>query len=79
MAVQKVNVSVDQSKLDRFADVVAEIRRAGMKVEQELDAIGVVTGSIDSDKIDQLRKVAGVAAVEPEHTFQIPDRRSRIQ
>jgi hypothetical protein len=79
MAVQQVSVSVDQSKLDRLAHVVEEMRRAGLNVDQQLDAIGVVTGSIDPDQIDKLRKVTGVAAVEPDLTFQLPDPGSPIQ
>lgn len=79
MAAQKVNVSVDESHLDRFAKVVQRLRGAGLKVDQKLDTIGVVTGSIAPEKIDQLREVEGVAAVDPELTFQLPDPSSPIQ
>lgn len=79
MATQKVNVSVDETHLDRFVEVVQRVRRAGLKVDQELDVIGVVTGSIDSEKVGKLSEVEGVAAVDPELTFQLPDPSSPIQ
>jgi len=79
MVTQKVNVSVDQSQLDRFAEIVERVRRAGLKVDQQLDTIGVVTGSIDSRKVARLRKVEGVAAVEADLTIQLPHPDSPIQ
>lgn len=79
MATQKVNVSVDHLHLDRFSEIVRRARRAGLKVDQQLETIGVVTGSIDSGKVARLRKVEGVAAVEADSAIQLPDPDSPIQ
>jgi UDP-N-acetylmuramate-alanine ligase len=79
--VSKVNllVSVDDEHLDRFSEVVKGLEDAGMDVEQELEETGVITGSIDSEKVEQLRKVEGVSHVEESRQFQIAPPDSDIQ
>lgn len=72
MHTEQVSISVADEFLDRFAEVVKRIEQAGLKVDQQLDTIGVITGSIDSDNIDQLDQVEGVAAVERSRSFQLP-------
>ena len=79
MSVLKVSVSVDEQHLDRFPEVVKEIKQAGMSVEQELKDIGVITGTIDSAKVESLRKVKGVAHLEESRQFQIAPPGSDIQ
>ncbi len=79
MANEKVNVSVADNYLDRFSEVVQRCKKAGLQVEQQLEQVGVVTGSIDSTKRDDLERVEGVAAVESERTFQIAPPDSDIQ
>ena len=79
MSVVKLSVSVDEQHLDQFPRVVKEIKQAGMKVEQELKDIGVITGSIDSEKVKSLRKVKGVAHVEESRQVHIAPPDSDIQ
>lgn len=75
----KLSVSVADEHRHRFADVVKKIKKAGMKVEQELDNLGIVTGSIDSEKLNSLHKVEGVSSVEEEREYQIPPPEDNIQ
>ncbi len=79
MPNEQVSISVADAFLDRFADVVKRIEQAGLKVDQQLDTIGVITGSIDSDDIGKLDQVEGVAAVERSRGFQLPPPDSSIQ
>lgn len=79
MAAEDVNVSVADDHLNRFPDVVRRIKKAGLKVEHELEAAGVVSGSIDRAKLSDLEQVEGVAAVERSRGFQIPPPESDIQ
>lgn len=76
MAKVKLSVSVDDKELHRFSDVVKNIKKAGMKVNQRLDEIGIVTGEIDDKKMGALHGVKGVAGVEEEKEFNIgpPDK-----
>ena len=79
MPTEQVSISVADTFLDRFADVVKRIEQAGLTVDQQLDMIGVITGSIDSDDIDKLDQVEGVAAVERSGGFQLPPPEDPIQ
>jgi hypothetical protein len=75
----KLLVSVDDQDLNRFSEFVEDIKKAGMKVEEKHKDIGVVTGSIDSTKVDSLYNVKGVVHVEEERQVQIPPPDSDIQ
>jgi hypothetical protein len=78
MAIAHVNVSVADEYLDRFATVVQRCKKAGLKVEQQLAQIGVISGSIDAKKLADLNQVEGVAAVERSRTYQIAPPDSEI-
>ena len=79
MANEQVNVSVADDELGRFAEVVRSMRDAGLEVEQELEALGVVSGSIAPDKLPNLRQVKGVTAVETARTYRLPPPDSPVQ
>ncbi len=76
--MSKVNllVSVDDEHMDRLSEVAEKAKDVGMDVEQKLEEIGVITGSIDSEKVEPLREVEGVSQVEESRRLQIapPDR-----
>jgi len=59
--------------------VVDRLQRAGLAVDQVLDAIGVVTGSVAHDKRAALKGLDGVLAVEDDNTFQLPPPDSEVQ
>ncbi len=79
MAKVDLLVSVDEEHLGRFSEVVKSIKDAGMDVEQKMEEIGVLTGSIDHEKVERLRKVEGVSDVEQSRRFQIAPPDSDIQ
>jgi hypothetical protein len=74
-----VSVSVQEKDLKRFPEVVKACVKVGLKPEATLDAAGVVTGSIDASKIDDLRQVPGVAHVERSRSVKIAPPYSDIQ
>lgn len=79
MAIQKVNVAVSSDYLSRFSDVVERCRVAGLEVEQVLPMIGVITGTVDAQKLAQIQKVEGVNAVEEQTEYQLPPPESDLQ
>jgi hypothetical protein len=79
MAEVSVSVSVADGSMDRFPEVVRRLKDAGLDVEQELGEIGVVTGSIDPEKAESLRKIEGVSHVERSREFRIAPPDSDIQ
>lgn len=64
-----VLVSVNDEHLDRLLEVSEQLQSRGMKLNQLLDQLGIITGSIDSTKIDDLQDIEGVSHVEQEKEF----------
>jgi hypothetical protein len=68
----EVLISIEDDHLDRFSDVVASLRAAGMDVKRSLELLGTITGTVATDKVDVLSKIDGVAAVErSREVFQV--------
>ena len=79
MAEVNVSVSVADGSMNRFSEVVRRLKDAGLDVEQELEEIGVVTGSIDPKKAESLREIEGVSHVERSREYRIAPPDSDIQ
>ncbi|SDI05659.1 hypothetical protein SAMN05192558_101834 [Actinokineospora alba] len=78
--LERVMVTLDDAGLSRVDEVVAELRRAGMDVEQIIEPVGTITGSVPLDALDAVQDVTGVDFVEPQvAAFQIPDPDDDIQ
>lgn len=78
---QKVSllVTVQDEYGDRISEVADRLREAGMSVEGLLDAVGTITGSADTDKVERISRVKGVSHVETSRRFQLPPPESEIQ
>ena len=61
-------VGVEYRHLD---DVVPDPKAAGLEVEGELDAIGIVSGRASVKSMAALRKVRGAADVSSDHKVDI--------
>lgn len=68
MSQISLTILVNTAWRDRFPQVVENCRQAGMIIERELVAVGVIAGSIDEDSVSTLTQIEGVYAVEPERT-----------
>jgi hypothetical protein len=79
MPDEDVNVSIAEDHLDQIDEVVKRMERAGLRVDQRLDAIGVVSGSIDPARVGSLESVGGVANVERSRQVGIPEPDEEIQ
>jgi hypothetical protein len=76
---EKITISVADDAIDRIDEVVAALEHGGMQVDQVLRPLGVITGSVDTQRVQALGAVAGVAAVEPQRTVQLPPPDSDVQ
>jgi hypothetical protein len=57
-------VSIKDEYKDQLSEVATNLKNAGMNIEQKLESLGILTGSVDSaETIDVLRKVEGVSHV----------------
>jgi hypothetical protein len=54
-----------------LSSVKKKLTETGFAIEQELDEIGVITGSAGDDVAERLRSVPGVADVSPESPIDI--------
>ena len=63
MAIIAVSIVVDDAHRNQLDDVSQRLTTAGMKVEQKLQSLGTLTGSVDEQSIDHLSSIAGVKAV----------------
>ena len=70
--MQRVLISVTDDGLSSLSSVTAELTKHGLNIEQTLDSIGTIVGSVDESRMAALRSVAGVANVEVEGTFHLP-------
>lgn len=62
-------VSVADGSLPRVLD---DLREAGLVVDTVLEALGVVTGTVDVRAIQSLRVLPGVLDVERQWRVQLP-------
>jgi hypothetical protein len=60
----RVNISLHENvDVDRFAEQLAA---AGIKVSQQLKMLNIVTAEIGENRIEEVLKMPGVRAVEPD-------------
>ncbi len=74
-----VVVSVADDHLGELTEVVEGLRRAGLRVDDVLDAVGMITGTVADTDLDALESVPGVIEVERNQAFQLPSPDAEIQ
>jgi hypothetical protein len=65
-------VSVDDDSLSDLPRLVTDLRQAGLKVDEVLEALGTVTGSISREAADSLTAIPGVAHIEWQRDVTLP-------
>lgn len=75
----QVLVSVDDQHLPKMGKVVERLKAAGLDVQQSMEAIGTVTGSVELAKLTRLKRVPGVSSVEQDQVTAIAPPESDIQ
>jgi hypothetical protein len=81
MAAQDVTVAIDDAHLapSQFNEIVRRMEQAGLTVASRGQLTGVVSGSIEADKLAELERIPGVAAVERSRAIRIPPPGSELQ
>lgn len=75
----RVTVTVSDDHVDQIDDVAERLRTAGMRVEQVLRSVGIITGVVDQTRRGSIAATPGVAAVEDETAVQLAPPESDIQ
>lgn len=63
-----ITVLADDAHKDNLMGLAETLKHKGFVLKQSLDALGVLTGSVDPTKLEGLSAVPGVSAVEEERT-----------
>ncbi|MFE7416429.1 hypothetical protein [Rhodococcus sp. NPDC057529] len=67
-----ITVTVDADHLDDIEAVGAALRLRGMRVDQVLHTIGIISGAVGDEDRAVLDSVPGVQSVDTENVVQIP-------
>jgi hypothetical protein len=68
----RISVTVDDSHLHVTQEVADALRHNGMDVDQVLDAVGIITGSVPEGGEELLAAVEGVASIDRQSSFELP-------
>lgn len=79
MSKVQVSISVDDAHLPDIEQISQQLQLSGMDVKQTLSSIGVINGSIESDRLSSLSQIEGVQNVEPQQSYQLAPPSSPIQ
>ncbi len=79
MTTVSLLVSVTEEYLDRMPEIVQTLESIGMTNIQSMEAVGVITGSLDDSKVSDVSDIEGVAQVKPSREIQILPPDSEIQ
>lgn len=70
MSHTSLSVVIEQSQLTNFSEIVRQCELAGMVVQRRMITLGVISGTIDATRLNDLNKIEGVHAVEPARQVQ---------
>ena len=74
-----VLVTLDDEQADKPGGVIARLKKAGLTKLKHLESIGIVSGEAPASKIEAIRKVPGVRAVEEDAPIQLPPPDAPVQ
>ncbi|WP_372698115.1 hypothetical protein [Arthrobacter sp. JSM 101049] len=77
--IERITVTVSEAYAGRAGEVAERLRAAGMTVERVLEALAIVTGTADGDQRASLQALDGVASVDVQQVYQLPDPDSGLQ
>lgn len=75
----RICVVVDEGHRAGIEDVARSLGTRGMRVEQVLASLGMVTGSVGEDRVPALEAVDGVAAVAEQRRYRLPPPDGAVQ
>jgi hypothetical protein len=74
-----VLVSIDDEHASDLLEMAKRVSDVGMDVEDTMDLLGTLSGTIEPQKIEAIRAVEGVSDVELARSYQLPPPESPIQ
>jgi hypothetical protein len=77
--MKSITVTVDEAHLTSIHGVTQQLRSQGMQVDQVLESVGIITGSVPDCHYSALRSIEGVSSVHEQHRFHVPPPDSDVQ
>lgn len=77
--IERITVTVTEAYAGRTGEVAERLRSAGMTVDRVLEALAMVTGTAEAAQRDMLQALDGVASVDVQQAYQLPDPDSGLQ
>ena len=71
MSKVEIIVKVEDSSTDKMSEIARECERAGMRVEQQMKSVGMISGSTEPGNIGKLERISGVAYVEESREIKL--------
>lgn len=60
----EVIIKIDDAYLSKMSQIAEECQAAGVNIEQQMSAVGMISGSIEPVNIGRVEKIKGVSYVE---------------
>lgn len=64
MSKVEVIVKIEDSSADKMSEIARQCERAGLRVEQQMKSLGMISGEVDRANIRKLERIKGVSYVE---------------
>lgn len=74
-----ITVVVEEAHRPATDAVCARLRAEGMRIEQVLTLLGLVTGELPEDRLPAVRRVEGVSSVGRQGSFRLPPPDAAVQ
>ena len=76
----EVIITVDEDRRANLNQIASQLQSYGLDITGEpLESLGMICGKAAENNLDQLRNVAGIAAIEKAGTVQIAPPESDVQ
>jgi|GEM_PF-5452546 len=71
MALISVVVRLEKDRWDDIKQIASRLKDKGLDVQEELQLLGRITGTVQESNLSDLEEVPGVAKIKAERTFTI--------
>ena len=67
----EVIVKINDADINKMSEIAKECQTSGMQIEQQMNAVGMISGSVEKANIGKIEKIKGVSYVEESKSLSI--------
>lgn len=64
MSKVEVIVKIEDAQAAKISEIAAQCKAAGMSIDQQMSAVGMITGAVEQSSIKKIEQIKGVSYVE---------------